>query len=75
VLTEVAQRITKRLRSVASSVLPGFSSSALSNTRADTFVPETIRHSEATIIRLLRFLTIIATGSCGQAQSPRPFGR
>jgi multimeric flavodoxin WrbA len=30
---------------------------------------------EATIIRLLRFLTIIARGSCGQVQPPGPFGR
>jgi hypothetical protein len=35
-----------------------------------------IRHSGATVvIRLLRFLTIIATGSCWQTQPPGPFGR
>ncbi len=34
---------------------PGLGSSALSNARSGTFVPEAIRHSDATIIRLLRF--------------------
>jgi len=48
---------------------PGLGSSALSNTRPGTLVPEAIRHSQATTIRLLRFLTIIAAGSCRQAQS------
>jgi hypothetical protein len=50
-------------------------SSALSSTRPGTVVPEAIRHSQAAIIRPLRFLTIIAAGSCRQAQPPGPFGR
>jgi hypothetical protein len=54
---------------------PGLGLSALSNTRSGIFVPEAIRHSQAAIIRPLRFLTIIAAGSCRQAQPPGPFGR
>jgi len=54
---------------------PGLSLSALSSTRPGTVVPEAIRHNQATIIRLLRFLTIIAADSCWQAQPPGPFGR
>jgi hypothetical protein len=53
---------------------PGLGSSVLSNTRPGIFVPEAVRHSQATIIRHLRLLTIIAAGSW-QAQPPGPFGR
>jgi hypothetical protein len=54
---------------------PGLGSSALSNTRPGIFVPEAIRRSQAAIIRPLRFLKIIAAGSCRRAQPPGPFGR
>jgi hypothetical protein len=50
---------------------PGFGLSALSNTRLR--YPRT--GSDPAIIRLLRLLTIIAAGSCRQAQPPGPFGR
>jgi len=53
---------------------PGLGLSALSSTRPGTVVPEAIA-TATTITRLLRSLTIIAAGSCRQAQPPGPFGR
>jgi hypothetical protein len=72
-LDAVTQWITKRPRTIASSARW-----ALARCRPHAPVSSYRKrsvHSDATIIRLLRFLTIIATGSCRQAQPPGPFGR